>query len=207
MGIIVLFMGTNSTGLANALFSKVQQQVLGLLFVNAQRSFYTNEIVRFVDSGVGVVQRELEKLAGSGLITIKKIGNQKHYQANPDTPIFSDLRSIMLKTVGLADILRLALLPYSDKIQAAFIYGSIAEGRDTAKSDIDVLIIGKELTYADIVDALSKGEMKLGRPVNPSIYSMEEMKRKLHEHNAFISRVLGQPKIFLIGSLNDLPKP
>ncbi|MCE3254336.1 MAG: hypothetical protein K0Q67_3356, partial [Cellvibrio sp.] len=145
MGIIIPFMGTNRTGLADALFSKVQQQVLGLLFVNAQRSFYTNEIVRFVGSGVGVVQRELEKLAESELITIQKIGNQKHYQANPDTPIFSELRSIMLKTVGLADILRLALLSYSDKIQAAFIYGSIADGRDTAKSDIDLFIISKEL--------------------------------------------------------------
>ncbi|MCD6027240.1 MAG: hypothetical protein K0R08_1759 [Solimicrobium sp.] len=207
MGIIIPFMGTNRTGLADALFSKVQQQVLGLLFVNAQRSFYTNEIVRFVGSGVGVVQRELEKLAESELITIQKIGNQKHYQANPDTPIFSELRSIMLKTVGLADILRLALLSYSDKIQAAFIYGSIADGRDTAKSDIDLFIISKELTYADVVDALSEHETKLGRPINPLIYSMEEIKRKLDEHNAFVSRVLKQPKIFLIGSLNDFPKP
>lgn len=198
-------MGMKQTGLADALFSKVQQQVLGLLFVNTERSFYTNEIVRFVDSGVGVVQRELEKLVRSKLITIRKIGNQKHYQANPDTPVFSELRSIMLKTVGLADTLRLALLPYSDKIEVAFIYGSVAEGRDTAKSDIDVFIIGKELTYADIVDALSEHETKLGRPVNPSIYSMEEIKRKLHEHNAFVSRVLEQPKIFLTGSLNDLP--
>lgn len=200
-------MGTKSVGLADALFSKVQKQVLGLLFVNAQRSFYTNEIVRFIGSGVGVVQRELEKLVGSGLITIKKIGNQKHYQANPDTPIFLELRSIMLKTVGLADIVRLALLPYSDKIQVTFIYGSIAEGTDTANSDIDVFIIGKDLTYSDVVDALSDHETRLGRPVNPSIYSMEEIKRKLHEHNAFISRVLKQPKIFLIGSLNDLPTP
>lgn len=200
-------MGMNSTGLANALFSKVQQQVLGLLFVNAQRSFYTNEIVRFVDSGVGVVQRELEKLVDFELITMQKIGNQKHYQANPDTPIFSELRSIMLKTIGLADILRLALLPHADKIQVAFVYGSVADGRDTAKSDIDVLIIGKKLAYADVINALSEHEAKLGRPVNPSIYSMEEIKRKLQEHNAFVSRVLKQPKIFLIGSLNDLPTP
>jgi predicted nucleotidyltransferase len=199
-------MGINSIGLADALFSKVQQRVLGLLFVNADRSFYTNEIVRFVDSGIGVVQRELEKLAQSGLVTIKKIGNQKHYQANPDAPIFAELRGIMLKTVGLADILRLALLPLSDNIQAAFIYGSIAKGSDTAKSDIDVLIIGTELAYADVYAALSAHESNLGRPVNPSIYSMQELQRKLAEDNAFVSRVLEQPKIFLIGSENDLPK-
>jgi len=199
-------MGMNSIGLADALFSKVQQRVLGLLFVNADRSFYTNEIVRFVDSGIGVVQRELEKLAQSGLVTIKKVGNQKHYQANPDTPIFAELRGIVLKTVGLADILRLALLPLSDKIQAAFIYGSIAKGSDTAKSDIDVLIVGTELAYADVYEALSAHESDIGRPVNPSIYSTQELQRKLAEDNAFVSRVLEQSKIFLIGSDNDLPK-
>jgi predicted nucleotidyltransferase len=199
-------MGINSIGLADALFSKVQQRVLGLLFVNTDRSFYTNEIVRFVDSGIGVVQRELEKLAQSGLVTIKKIGNQKHYQANPDTPIFAELRGIVLKTVGLADILRLALLPLSDKIQAAFIYGSIAKGSDTAKSDIDILIIGTDLAYADVYEALSAHESDIGRPVNPSIYSTQELQRKLAEDNAFVSRVLEQPKIFLIGSGNDLPK-
>jgi len=199
-------MGITSIGLADALFSKVQQRVLGLLFVNADRSFYTNEIVRFVDSGIGVVQRELEKLAQSGLVTIKKVGNQKHYQANPDTPIFAELRGIVLKTVGLADILRLALLPLSDKIQTAFIYGSIAKGSDTAKSDIDVLIIGTELAYADVYEALSAHESDIGRPVNPSIYSTQELQRKLAEDNAFVSRVLEQPKIFLIGSDNDLPK-
>ena len=199
-------MGISSIGLADALFSKVQQRVLGLLFVNSDRSFYTNEIVRFVDSGIGVVQRELEKLAQSGLVTIKKVGNQKHYQANPDTPIFAELRGIVLKTVGLADILRLALLPLSDKIQAAFIYGSIAKGSDTAKSDIDVLIIGTELAYADVYEALSAHESDIGRPVNPSIYSTQELQRKLAEDNAFVSRVLEQPKIFLIGSDNDFPK-
>lgn len=206
MGIIIPFMGTNSIGLADALFSKVQQRVLGLLFVNADRSFYTNEIVRFVDSGIGVVQRELAKLAESGLITSQKIGNQKHYQANPGSPIFEELRGIVLKTVGLSDILRAALLPLSDKIQVAFIYGSIAKGSDTSKSDIDILIISNELALADLFNALAPCEAKLGRPVNPSIYSRQELERKLADENAFVSRVLEQPKIFLIGSADDLPK-
>jgi predicted nucleotidyltransferase len=200
-------MGINSIGLADVLFSKTQQRVLGLLFVNADRSFYTNEIVRFVGSGIGVVQRELEKLAASGLVTSKKIGNQKHYQANHDAPIFEELRGIMLKTIGLADILRLALLPLADRIQAAFIYGSIAKGSDTVRSDIDVLIVGHDLAYADVYDALSSSEARLGRSVNPSIYSMQEMQRKLVDDNAFVSRVLEQPKIFLLGSADDLPTP
>jgi predicted nucleotidyltransferase len=196
-------MGMKTASLADALFSKVQQRVLGLLFVNPDRSFYTNEIVRFVDSGIGAVQRELEKLAVSGLVTVKKIGNQKHYQANREAPIFDELRGLMLKTVGLADILRLALLPLSDKIKTAFIYGSVAKGSDTAHSDIDLLIIGKDLAYADVYNALSTSEAQLGRPVNPSIYSMQELQRKLADDNAFVSRVLEQPKIFLVGSNDD----
>lgn len=206
-GAIIPFMGTKSIGLADALFSKVQQRVLGLLFVNADRSFYTNEIMRFVDSGIGVVQRELEKLAASGLVTVKKVGNQKHYQASREAPIFEELRGILIKTVGLSDILRLALLPLSDRIQTAFIYGSIAKGNDTAKSDIDVFVIGTDLTYADIYGLLSANEAQLGRPVNPTIYSMQELQDKLADDNAFVSRVLAQPKIFLIGSNDDLPKP
>lgn len=199
-------MGTIQNSLIDALFPKVQQRVLGLLFVNAHRSFYTNEVVRFVDSGRGVVQRELESLAQSGLVTIKSIGNQRHYQANSETPIFAELRSILLKTVGLADVLRLALQPLSDKIQAAFIYGSVAKGSDTANSDIDLLIIGTQLAYPDVFEALGTQETVIGRPVNPSIYSTEELQRKLAEDNSFVSRVFEQPKIFLIGSENDLPK-
>jgi predicted nucleotidyltransferase len=206
MGIIIPFMGIKSIGLADALFSKVQQRVLGLLFVNIDRSFYTNEIVRFVDSGIGVVQRELERLAASGLVTTHKIGNQKHYQANRDTPIFEELRGIMLKTAGMSDILRIALLPLSDKIHTAFIYGSIAKGSDTAKSDIDVFVISDNLTFADLFNVFSPCEAKLGRPVNPSIYSRQELQRKLADKNAFVSRVLEQPKIFLIGSADDLQK-
>lgn len=163
--------------------------------------------MRFVDSGIGVVQCELEKLAASGLVTVQKIGNQKHYQASRDAPIFEELRGIMVKTVGLADILRLALLPLSDRIQVAFVYGSIAKGGDTARSDIDVLIIGKDLAYADVYGVLSEHEAQLGRPVNPSIYSVDELQRKLADDNTFVSRVLEQPKIFLMGAIDDLLKP
>jgi predicted nucleotidyltransferase len=198
-------MGTTSTNLADALFSKVQQRVLGMLFVSPDRSFYTNEIVRLAETGVGAVQRELEKLTSSGLIQVQKIGNQKHYQANRDTPIFEELRGIFVKTAGLTDVLRLALLPLAQKIQVAFIYGSIAKGSDTAHSDIDVLLIGNDLAYADIYNALATSEAQLGRPINPAIYSMAELTRKLADDNAFIAKVLAQPKIFLVGSQHDLP--
>ncbi|MEO7030779.1 MAG: nucleotidyltransferase domain-containing protein [Herbaspirillum sp.] len=199
-----------SLSLADALFSKVQQRVLGLLFVNADRSFYTNEIMRIVGSGVGVVQRELEKLAAAGLVSTNMIGNQKHYQANSETPIFHELRAILIKTAGLADVVRAALLPLAEKIQTAFIYGSIAKGSDTAQSDIDLLIIGKgttTLAYSDLYASLTAAETELARTINPSLYSMDELRRKLEQDNTFVSRVLEQPKLFLMGTDDDLPQP
>jgi predicted nucleotidyltransferase len=198
-------MGIKSTSLADALFSKAQQRVLGLLFTDPARSFYTNEIVRHAAIGVGAVQRELEKLEGCGLVSGNKIGNQKHYQANAKAPIFTELRGILLKTSGLADILRAALTPLAGQIQVAFVYGSVARGVDTAHSDIDLMLIGDKLVYADVYAILAQAEQQLGRPVNPSIVSMAELQQKLADGNGFLTQVLTAPKIFLIASENELP--
>src|ERR1700682_4227508 len=122
--------------LSNALFSKVQQRVLALIFGHPERSFYASEIVRNVRSGTGAVERELSRLRDSGLVSVERIGNQKHYRANHRSPIFEEVRSIVLKTMGLAEPLRESLAPYSDKIKAAFVYGSVADGSDSARSDL-----------------------------------------------------------------------
>lgn len=198
-------MGTNSITMANALFSKVQQRVLGLLFVNPERSFYTNEIVRLVGAGVGAVQRELEKLEAGGLAQVTRTGNQKHYQANRDTPIFAELHSIFIKTSGVADVLRAALGTCGQAIDIAFIYGSVANGSENAQSDIDLMLIGKDLDYAGIYAALAECETRLARPINPTIYTMAELQRKLEDGNGFLEKVLVQPKIFLTGAENELP--
>src|SRR5437867_609450 len=128
-------------GVADALFAKVQQRVLGVLFGNPRRSFYANEVTALARSGTGAVQRELRRLEASGLVTVTRVGNQKHYQANPGSPVFEELRALVLKTVGLADVLRAALAPVSRDIRAAFVYGSIAKGNDTAASDIDLMVV------------------------------------------------------------------
>src|SRR5207248_11253871 len=112
--------------ISNALFSKVQQRVLALIFGHPERSFYTSEIVRSVRSGTGAVERELSRLQRSGLVSVERIGNQKHYRANRQSSIFEELRSLVLKTVGLAEPLRQSLEPYSKKIKTAFVYGSVA---------------------------------------------------------------------------------
>lgn len=200
-------MGTNNktaNGLGEALFSKTQRQIFGLLYGQPDKTFYANEIVRFAGVGIGTVQRELEKLSGVGLLTVKKIGNQKHYQANRQSPIFEELRGIVLKTFGVADLLSQSLEDMRTKIRAAFIYGSVAKGTDTANSDIDLMVISPALSYAEIFPLLTEAEEKLERNVNLSLYTREEIQAKMAADNNFVKKVLEQPKVFLIGTEDDL---
>jgi predicted nucleotidyltransferase len=192
------------TSVADALFGKGQQRVLAVLFGNPARSFYANEIIALAGSGTGAVQRELGRLESAGLVTVRRVGNQKHYQANPEAPVFEELRGVVLKTSGLADVLRAAVAPLSADIRAAFVFGSIAKREDTATSDIDVLVIGDRLTYAELFRVLEKAARRLGRRVNPTVYSQAELARRVRQGNAFVRRVLAQPKIWLIGGERDL---
>ena len=193
-----------SAGLANALFTKVQQRVLGVLFGNSGRSFYANEIIALAESGTGAVQRELAKLAAAGLVTVRRQGNQKHYQANSTSPVYSELRGLVLKTFGLGDVVRAALAPLTPQIRAAFIFGSIAKVQDTADSDIDLLVVSDSLTYADVFSALEHASQDLGRTVNPTVYSLREFTRRVKEGKAFVARVMNQPKVWLIGDEHGL---
>ena len=143
-----------SSGVADALFTKVQQRVLAVLFGNHARSFYANELIALACSGSGAVQRELAQLEAAELVTVRRVGNQKHYQANASAPIFEELRGLVLKTSGLVDVLRAALAPLAAQIDQAFIYGSVAKGKDTAKSDIDLMVISEKVAYADLFAAL-----------------------------------------------------
>ncbi len=192
------------TSIADALFTKTQQRVLGLLYGKPDRSFYTNEIVRMADIGRGTVTRELEKLVASGILIASKEGNQQHYQANPDNPIFDELVSIVRKTFGVADVVREALNSVNEQILCVFIYGSVAKGGATARSDIDLLVISDSLAYADLMTCLVAAEKMLSRPINPSVYELKQFKQKWQEGNAFISKVMDQPKIWLKGSENDI---
>lgn len=193
-----------TTSVANALFNKVQQRVLGVLFGNPGRTFFTNEIIRVAAAGTGAVQRELARLESAGLVTTQRVGNQKHFQANVNAPVFPELRALVLKTSGLADQLRAALAARTSDIRAAFIYGSVAKQQDTATSDVDVMIISDELTYADLFPLLEETTRILGRTVNPTVYSVAEFAKRIGKRNAFITRVFEQPKIWLVGNENDL---
>lgn len=190
--------------LADALFSRTQQRVMALLFGQPGRSFYATEVIGMAGAGSGGVQRELARLANSGLVTVRAVGNQKHYQANPESPIYEELCGIALKTVGLAEPLREALAPLASRIRAAFVYGSVAKRQDTAASDIDVMLLSDDVTYADLYGALEELTQRLGRTVNPTILSSKEFAKRVKAGEAFITRVLAQPKIWLMGGEDEL---
>ena len=193
-----------TAGLADALFTRTQGRVLALLFGQPRRSFFGSEVIALAGSGSGAVQRELARLEQAGLVTVQRIGRQKHYQANSRSPLYKELRGIVQKTVGLVDPLREALQPLASKIDAAFVYGSVASRQDTAQSDIDLFIIGDEVTYGDVFKALEPASQRLGRRVNPTVYSTDDFKSRLHRQNAFLTRVLQRPKLWLIGSDCDI---
>jgi len=204
-GTIVPTMGNaQPVSISDVLFSGGQRRVLGLLFGQPDKSFYANEIAKLANTGRGALQRELERLTASGLVVMMPIGRQRHYQANRNSPIFNELRGIVLKTFGLADVLREALAASAQPVRCAFIYGSVAKGTDTASSDIDVMIVADGLTYSDVFETLSKAEEVLGRKVNPTLYTPEDFAEKVRSDNHFVTRVLDQPKIMLIGNDNDI---
>jgi len=189
----------------DALFSKTQQNVLALLFGQSGQSFYTNEIIKKSRGGSGAVQRELSRLVRSGLVTVQRIGSQNHYQANADAPLFVELCSIVNKTVALVDPLKAVLQPFLKQIALAFVYGSVAKRSDTASSDIDLMIISDNLTYADVFPALEEVSGQFHRSVQPTIYSSDELNKRIQSENSFVKRVLELPKIWIIGKESDLP--
>jgi len=193
-----------TTSIGDALFTKTQQRVLGLLYGKPDKSFYTNEIVRWADMGRGTVRRELERLTDAGLLRVSQEGNQLHYRANPDNPIYVELVGIVRKSFGIAEVIRAALRPVEGEIDWAFVYGSMAKGEATASSDIDLLVVSESLAYADLMGVLTAAEERLSRPVNPSIYTMAQIREKLQEKKSFLTRVMEQPKIWIKGSDDDI---
>jgi predicted nucleotidyltransferase len=191
--------------LCSGLFGKTRQAVLSLLYGREDSSFYTKQILDAVKSGRGTVQRELKNLTDNGIITRKVEGRQVYYRANAQCPIFNELKSIVRKTFGVADVIRQALAIMEDKIRVAFIFGSIASSANDRRSDIDVMIVGA-ISFGDTVDLLSAAEEKLGREVNVVVYPISEFKQKVREDHYFVKTVLDGEKIFLIGDEHELAR-
>ncbi len=191
-------------GLAGALFTPVQQRVLGLLFGQPDRSFQGAEIIRLAGSGTGAVHRQLRRLEDAGLVDVRRQGNQKHYRANRNAPVFEELHGLVVKTVGLVDPLREALEPLSDRIEVALVYGSVAAGGDHAESDVDLLVISDELTYADVFEAVEPAERILARPVNPTVMTRQEWRTRAGKGDSFAARVGKRPQLMVLGDMDAL---
>jgi predicted nucleotidyltransferase len=195
-----------SSALANVLFGKARGAILALLYGHPDQSFYYRQITRQVNGiSIGTVQRELDTLSQLGLIGRSTVGNQVFYQANRNHPVFQDLRVLVAKTVGAFHVLRLALAPLAKRITLAFVYGSLARQEEKADSDIDLIIVGK-VTLEEILTKLADCEQSLGRPVNPTIYSVAEFKSKLTSGNHFVNSIVRSEKVFLIGGEDELRK-
>ena len=189
-----------TTSIGDALFTKGQQKVLALFFGQPDRSFYLREVVRLADMGIGVISRELGKLADAGLLVESKQGNQNHYQANKASPIFNELRAIVKKTFGIKGLLKAAIAPLAPQLEQAFIYGSVAKGEEHAGSDVDVMLVGNDLSYSEVMQLLDSVEEQLQRPINPTIFSPVEFAERLAEGQNFLSKVMELPRIDLLHS-------
>lgn len=202
-------MGTKSdpgqTNIADALFGRVKQRVLAILYGRPDRSFYANEVIHLAKAGTGAVQRELEQLSAAGLITVARQGNQKHYQANRLSPLFFELHGIVIKTSGVVDVLRDALEPLVGDIECAFVYGSMAREEDTTSSDIDLMVVSNSLSHADLFGAIEPASTTLARQINPSVYSIDELADRIASGNAFVTGVLNQSKLWIVGDDSALP--
>lgn len=189
-----------ATNIGDALFTKAQQKVLALLFGQPDKSYYLNEVVRLADMGKGSISRELSKLTDAGLLLVTKQGNQNHYQANADCPIYDDMISIVKKTFGVSGLLKSAIEPLQSQLQQAFIYGSVAKGEEHAASDVDVMLVGDDLSYSEVMELLQAVEEQLQRTVNPTLYSPQEFADRLRDGQNFVSKVMEQPRINLLSA-------
>jgi predicted nucleotidyltransferase len=206
MGNIIPVMGIsiNNNSLCDGLFGKTRQGVLSLLYGRTDSSFYTKQILDSVKIGRGTVQRELKNLTESGIIIREVQGRQVYYRANEASPIFNELKSIVRKTFGVADVIRQSLATRASKIRVAFIFGSVARSSDNRASDIDLMLIGP-ITFADAVASISKAQDILQREINPVVYPVAEFKKRFSEKHHFVIDVMQGEKIFIVGDADDIP--
>lgn len=189
--------------IADALFTSTQQKVLSILFSQPERSFYASELITLAGAGSGAVQRELKRLAMSGILTTSAVGNQKHYQANPNSPIFGEVLQIVRKTFGLAKPLLEALLLVKGEIDLAFVYGSVAKKSDHSSSDVDLLVVSNTLKLEDLFSALLPVENEIRREISPTLLTWDEFNQRKNTPESFLNRVLQGEVIELIGNVNE----
>src|SRR5208283_3076766 len=187
------------------LFGHTRSALLAMLYGHADQSFYVRQLVRAVGAGHGALQRELKCLTEMGLVLRRAQGNQVLYQANSQSPIFSEVKSLITKTVGIHDALRSALAPSGAEIQVAFIYGSVARQKERDNSDVDLMVLGS-IPFSEVVSALGPAQHALGREINPTVFPVHEFRSKLAAGNHFLRSVMKDKRLFVLGTENELAK-
>ena len=190
--------------LSDLLFpNQYRRKVLGLLLMRPEQQIHLRELARVIGAAPGTLKKELDALCEAGLLRAERVGNQVRFCANTAHPVFPELQALIRKTIGLADALRLSLAPLAGRIDAAFVFGSMASGTESAGSDIDLMVVG-DAGFAEIVDATYEAQAALGREINPKVMSASEWQAKKAESNAFLQDVLNKPRIMLIGDADAL---
>ena len=190
--------------LSDLLFpNQYRRKVLGLLLMRPEQQIHLRELARVIGAAPGTLKKELDALCEAGLLRAERVGNQVRFCANTAHPVFPELQALIRKTIGLADALRLSLAPLAGRIDAAFVFGSMASGTESAGSDIDLMVVG-DAGFAEVVDATYAAQATLGREINPKVMSASEWQAKKAESNAFLQNVLNKPRIMLIGDADAL---
>jgi uncharacterized protein len=187
----------------SVLFGRARRLILGWLLGHPDDTFFLRQLVRQTGLSPGSVQRELAALVSAGLVKRTTQGRQVYFQADSESPVFGELRSLFLKTAGVADVLREGLRPLKERIVAAFVFGSAARGELRNNSDIDVLVVG-DVSFGEVVVALSEAQRVLGREVNPTVYPVGEFREKLRNGHHFLNAVLSEPYVLVIGDRDEL---
>lgn len=188
------------------LFGTYRRQILSLLLLHPEQSFYVREIGRLTGVPAGSLHREVSQLTEAGLLARSAVGNQVRYQADRSCPIYSELAGIFRKTAGLADVLREALSPLGKAVRIAFVFGSVAQGKERSTSDVDVMVVGSA-KFERVVGALAPAGERLRRDINPVVMAPEEFRAKLKARDRFVSRIMREPKIVLTGDVGELGEP
>lgn len=191
--------------LTETLLGKTRQAILSVLYGHADETFYLRQLVRVTGCGTGAVQRELKALTDAGIILRLVKGRQVYYQVNARCAVYPELKSLIMKTTGMGDALKIALVPLAERIQLAFIYGSVARGGESRESDVDLFVVG-DVTLAELVEALGPVQLTLNREINPTIYPVDEFRSRQAAGHHFIKTVMAGSKVFLIGDENDLAR-
>ena len=193
------------SNLSAALFGRTRRALLALLYGHPDEAYYLRQLARWGGLGLGAVQREVKRLTEVGILRRTVRGHQVYFQANPECPVFAELKGLVVKTAGAADALREALTPLAGRIKVAFIYGSIARLQQKNASDVDLMVVG-EVSFGEVVSALRAAQELLHREINPAVYSPAEFQSKLRARHHFLSSVLRNEKVFVVGDEHELAR-